>query len=158
MMPVKGLLKKFSHLLVCYWQDLLSLSENDSSGSLKDDWLQANWEILVEGPLSQEDLVLDPYGEGADCNEASSRVLYPTRLPTHKIICKPVNNGQFYDVLNKRQLDTSKGEVVFDRFVCIGEDGWFYELPPFDRVLGEYLGESVVVDFDSTDFQLQRIT
>ena len=108
--------------------------------------------------LCEEGLVLEPYGDGADCNGASSRVLYPNRLPTHKIICKPINSNQIYDVLNERQLDTSQGEIVFDRFVCIGKDGWYYELPPFGKVLADYAEQSVVIDFNNIDFQLERIT
>lgn len=157
MISMKELLEKFSDLLCCCWKDFSSLRENDTTGSVKEDWLQANWELLVEGLLSEQGIVLEVYGEGADCNGVSSRVLYPDRHPTHKIICKPMNKEQSYDVLNERSLDISKGEIVFDRFVCIGEDGWYYEQPPFDKVLAEYAGEYVVVDFRNTDFQLRRI-
>lgn len=157
MILVKGLLERFSSLLVYYWENLSSLSENDITGSLSDDWLQANWELLVEGLLNEDNLVLEPYGDGADCNGASSRVLYPNKLPTHKIICIPLDNRQIYDILNKRQLDVSQNKIIFDRFVSIGKDDWYYELPPFDKVLAEYAGELVVLDFSKIDFQLRRI-
>ena len=64
-------------MLETYWGSLQKLSKHDPTGSLKDDWMQANWELIVEGLLSDGRLVLEPYGEGADCNGASSRVLYP---------------------------------------------------------------------------------
>ena len=157
MISVKELLEKFSNLLTYYYDNLSSLSEYDTSGSLNEDWLQANWELLVEGLLGKEDLVLEVYGDGADCNGESSRVLYPNWLPTHKIICMPTDNNQAYDILNKRQLDTSQNEIVFDRFVSIGRDGWYYEISPFDKVLAEYAGEYVVLDFSNTTFKLQCI-
>ena len=157
MISVKELLEKFSNLLTYYYDNLSSLSEYDTSGSLNEDWLQANWELLVEGLLGKEDLVLEVYGDGADCNGESSRVLYPNWLPTHKIICMSTDNNQVYDILNKRQLDTSKNEIVFDRFVSIGRDGWYYEIPPFDKVLAEHAGEYVVLDFSNTAFKLQCI-
>ena len=157
MISVKELLEKFSNLLTYYYDNLSSLSEYDTSGSLNEDWLQANWELLVEGLLDKGDLVLEVYGDGADCNGESSRVLYPNWLPTHKIICMSTDNNQVYDILNKRQLDTSQNEIVFDRFVSIGRDGWYYEIPPFDKVLAEYAGEYVVLDFSNTAFKLQCI-
>ena len=157
MTSIRQLLKSFSNLLVAYWENLESLSNNDPTGSLKIDWLQANWELIVEGLLSDGSLVLEPYGDGADCNGASSRVLYPDRLPNHRLVCKSSSRGLVYDFLNDQELDTSKDEIIFDRFVSIGEDGWYYEVPPFDKILGEYAGESVVVEFDNIDVQLQRI-
>ena len=158
MISIRELLKGFSSLLVDYWENLESLSKNDPTGSLKVDWLQANWELLVEGFLSDGSLVLEPYGDGADCNGASSRVLYPDRLPNHRLVCKSSSDDLVYDFLNNQKLDTSKDEIIFDRFVCIGEDGWYYEAPPFDKILGEYAGESVVVEFNSINVQLQRIS
>ena len=107
MISPKELLNKFSSLLVFYWKDLESLSTSDPSGSLKADWLQANWELIVEGLLLPgENLALEPYGDGADCNGTSSRVLYPNRLPSHRLVCKSLNDRFVYDVLNDQKLDT----------------------------------------------------
>lgn len=156
MISLKDVLKKFSKLLICYWDELSTLSKNDPSGSLKTDWLQANWELIVEGALYEEGIILEPYGDGADCNEASSRVLYPTRLPTHTLICRPLNDEPVYDILNNNELDVSQGEILFDRFVCLAEDGWYYESPPFDKVLAECGGKEVVLDFNSIDFQIRK--
>ncbi len=101
------MLKRFSSFLATSWEEVSLLSAADSTGSFTIDWLQANWEILVEGLLGQG-IVLEPYGDGADCNGASSRVLYPDRLPTHQIICKPLQGSQIFDALNEQQLDSSK--------------------------------------------------
>jgi len=148
---------QFSSLLVCYWSNLIILTTDDTSGFLKGDWLQANWELIVEGLLDDKNIVLEVYGDGADCNGESSRVLYPDRRPTHRLVCKPLENKCVCDVLNEQSLDTTRDDIIFDRFVSIGEDGWYYELPPFDKVLAEYAGENVVVDFKSVDVQLQPL-
>ena len=118
MIKTKLLLKIFSELLVAYWENLESLSKYDTTESLKIDWLQANWELIVEGLLDGKNLVLEPYGDGADCNGASSRVLYPDRLPTHRLICKSSSGGLIFDFLNDQELDTSKEGIIFDRF-CV---------------------------------------
>lgn len=152
---LRSLLEKFSSLLVHSWENLSLLSESDQTGSLTIDWLQANWELLVEGLVGQG-IFLEIYGEGADCIGASSRVLYPDRLPTHQIICKPLQGSQIYDVLNDQQLDGST-DIIFDRFVSLGDDGWYYELPPFDKILANYNGEDAVLDFSEIDFQLKKI-
>jgi hypothetical protein len=157
MISINNLLTQFSSLLVLYWENLLLLVKEDSTGSLKDDWLQANWELIVEGLLDDKNIVLEVYGDGADCNGESSRVLYPDRQPTHRLICKPLDGNYIYDVLNEKSLDITQGDIIFDRFVSIGEDGWYHELPPFDKILGEYAGEAVVVDFSGVDVQLQLL-
>ena len=157
MISINNLLAQFSSLLVLCWENLLQLVKEDSSGSLKDDWLQANWELIVEGLLDDKNIVLEAYGDGADCNGESSRVLYPERQPTHRLICRPLDSKYIYDALSKKSLDITKNDIIFDRFVSIGEDGWYYELPPFDKILGEYDGKAVVVNFSGIDVQLQRL-
>jgi len=157
MISINNLLTQFSNLLVLYWEILLLLAKEDSSGSLKDDWLQANWELIVEGLLDDRNIVLEVYGDGADCNGESSRVLYPDRQATHRLICKSLDSKYVYDALNEQSLDITQDDIIFDRFVSIGEDGWYYELPPFDKILGEYAGETVVVDFSGVDVQLRLL-
>lgn len=153
------LLPKFAAFLAGCWDDLSIFFENDTSESMQIDWLQASWELLVEGLLRwPEGLVLEPYGDGADCNGASSRILYPELLATHRVVCRPREGTVVNDLLNKRRLDMTRGSVVFDRFVCIEENGWYYELPPFDKILGVYRGESVVIGFDNIGFELELVS
>lgn len=157
MTSIKHLLEEYVSLLVSYWGNLESLSKSDPTGSLKVDWLQANWELIVEGLLPDASIVLEPYGDGADCNGESSRVLYPDRIPNHRLVCTSLNGHMLYDFLNHKELGISEEEIIFDRFVCIGKDGWYYEALPFDKVLGEYTGEYVVIEFNKIDVQLQQI-
>lgn len=148
---------QFNNLLTSYWGCLSKLIENDSSGSLKDDWLQANWELIVEGQLGDKSIVLEPYGNGADCNGLSSRVLYPDRQSTHKLICSVSSSQHVYDFLNGESLDITICDITFDHFVTIANDGWYYEVPPFDKILGEYKGAAVVVDFNNVDIILKPL-
>lgn len=159
MIPLDLLLPRFATFLACCWDDLSTFFENDTTESMQIDWLQANWELLVEGLVGGPGgLVLEPYGDGADCNGASSRVLYPELCPTHRIVCRPREGTAVNDLLNRRTLDVTKGDVVFDRFVCMGRDGWYYESPPFDKILGEHRGASVVIGYDNISFELQLVS
>ena len=157
MTDLKRILSNYSRLLVSSWNIVENASQKDETGSLKIDWLQANWEVLVEGLLGDHQITLEVYGEGADCNGANSRVIYPKRLPTHKIICAPLEGNQIRDILNNQDLDVSRNDVVFDSFVSIGEDGWYYERPDFDHVLAEHNNHSVVVEFGKVGFELKKI-
>ncbi|PIE47462.1 MAG: hypothetical protein CSA42_03415 [Gammaproteobacteria bacterium] len=151
---LKEKLTSFSNMLSCVWGNLSFFIDTDSTGSLKMDWLQANWELLIESQCG-ENVFLEVYGDGADCNGSSSRVLYPNKLPTHKIICKSETTN-IHDVLNDIYLN-DVDEFVFDRFVSIGNDGWYYESPPFDKVLIFQKGVERVIEFNKLEFLVQRI-
>jgi hypothetical protein len=62
---------------------------NVSVQEIRNDFFQANWEILVESIIcfpGKE--FLEVYGEGADCNADSSKVSFPDRMVTHYISCR----------------------------------------------------------------------
>ncbi len=159
-MSVNNILKKFVNLLLAYWKTIESLSKKDTTESFQIDWLQANWELIVEHFVFPTDYFanrfLVPYGDGADCNGMSSRVWEPDAVMSHGLVCKSINNNLIQDFLNKQKLDTSVEPVVFDRFVSM-KDGWYYEQPPFDKILGEYKDEEVVIAFSDVDVNLQNI-
>ena len=157
MIDIKKILDVYSRLLTSSWDVIELVSKNDQTESIKIDWQQTNWEILVEGLLGDQEMVLEVYGEGADCNAGSSRVLYPERLPTHKIICVPLKGSRVHDVLNNQDLDLSISDIVFDQFVSMGDDGWYYEKPNFDCVLASYDDGQVVINFEKTGFELKKI-
>lgn len=132
------LIERFIDLLCASWDALEAISTEDSTESIKADWLQANWELVVEGLLRQhcgQSIYLEPYGDGADANGASSRILEPDALPTHSINCVPTHSTTGVDLLNKCSVEFPKNGSPCDRFVTLGEDGWYYEKPPFDMVL-----------------------
>lgn len=50
------------------------------------EWAQVNWEMVVEAVVARTDKVfIDPYGDGADCNGASSRIWMPDAASTHVV-------------------------------------------------------------------------
>jgi hypothetical protein len=76
----------------------------DNFTDIQNDFYQANWEILVESAIcipGKEWLRI--YGEGADCNSGSSRVTFPEKLPTHKIICRSEEN--IIDLISNQIVD-----------------------------------------------------
>lgn len=156
MSSLKVALSRFTTLINSCWGSLSSIIESDRTGSFLEDWLQANWELIVEGSLYDKGVVLEPYGEGADCNGGSSRVFYPDRDPTHRLVCVSRKNDGVFDSLNQKEVFLDGG-AVFDRFVSIGDDGWYYEVPPFDKILSEFDGEAVVIGFDDIDIVLQLL-
>jgi hypothetical protein len=63
-----------------FFNDSKEINENISN------WLQANWEILVESAVCKSGEFLDLYGDGADFDESeSSRVTYKSISATHYV-------------------------------------------------------------------------
>jgi len=138
MRQVNETTSRFIRLLCNSWSSIEEIENADSTGSFRLDWLQATWELAVEGMLRQHvegTFFLEPYGDGADANGASSRILEPTGLPTHRINCVPTASKNAIDVLNNVGVEFSETGMPCDRFVTLGDDGWYYERPPFDMVL-----------------------
>lgn len=80
----------FREILLAVGEQVQAFNSSVSSGSYWLDWLQANWESVVEAAIASErNIFLEVYGEGADCNGASSRVCFPSALATHQIVCIP---------------------------------------------------------------------
>lgn len=105
------------------FREFLLLNHEFSSSVLLEqllaDWLQANWEIIVEGTLHGSglvDSVIDIYGDGADCNGVSSRVSMPNLFPTHSIHVEP--------------------NFILHSFGTLRDNGYL-QVPPFDYVKAE---------------------
>lgn len=111
---------------------------------------------MIEPASKDSRLILLPYGDGADCNGSSSRVLFPDQIQTHRFICSAIGDAPLYDLLNNKELDALVDEVAFDRFVAF-ENSWYYEKPPFDKVLAFYQEEEIFLDFDKINFELKAI-
>jgi len=97
----------------------------------ENDWLQANWEMLVENSIAPElGVALEIYGQGADLNGTSSRVWNPLVLPTHQIHCVLGNGQSVRDFLTG---DEVKGDLILDAFCTVKGEYFAYEAP-FDHV------------------------
>lgn len=124
------------------------------------DWAQATWEMTVEAAAtaSQGHLVyLEPYGEGADCNDVGSRVWHPGVSSTHSVNIVPRQGSLFLDALTGSSFLSPDGGVPLDQFVHPAKDGWYRTEPPFDHVL-IYLREAEkVVALGELDFLLTPV-
>ena len=107
------------------------LKRNTSTNFDYDDWLQANWEILVETKICEPNQFLQFYGEGGNCYDEFSRITYYQKLPTHKIICEltEASTFDFYNNKEVKKLDS----YTFNSFLNISNTVAYYK-PPFDYV------------------------
>lgn len=111
------------HASVMRFRDFLiasmPIAEDVFRGDTNDllaDWLQANWEILVEAGTGK---YISHYGDGADCNGRSSRVWLPEICPTHRVARRNIASGNLHS---------------FTKFICW--DGALYsEAIPLDHIL-----------------------
>ncbi len=120
---------KFRNFLIHAWQDLDLLMENhdwDDDGRFTQEWIQVNWEFLVERELLRKGEFLTGY------SNLNFRVTYPNAVPTYEVICKPKPNHSI--------VDNDTGEVVPANIKLIFSGlvkklnpgyGWY---PPFDYV------------------------
>jgi len=113
---LESILEEFRSYLLLNFKGISSILSDEQI----EDWLQANWEIIVEFRLQNFGItegLIDIYGNGADCNGVGSRVSLPTSLPTSAVHIVP--NCIFH----------SFGTLI---------DGFFVQEAPFDYVKGEY--------------------
>lgn len=151
-MDLPQLLEKYRALLTSFWQDAIAIAKDAGGEEWLNDWKQANWELIVEGGLRSTSLfALLPYGEGADFNGGSSRILRPEAVSTHAVRARPIAGS--IDVLSGQPAVFPAGGLIVECFVTM-RDGWHYEEPPFDCVL--FLGEGTenVLPVESVEFFL----
>ncbi len=118
---------KFRDFLVHSWNDLDLLMANhdwDDDVWFTDEWLQVNWEFLVERQLLHDSGFLKSY---FFCNV---RVTHPNTDATCEIICKPKNNEYLVDDATGYNI-SSHVELCFGYFVNKMDKGYGI-YPPFD--------------------------
>ena len=102
-----------------------------SNDSAINDWLQINWELLVERKVLRINEYLEFYGEGADFFGRSCRMTDIDASPTHFIKVEILNTGAI-DILNDQALKDISFKL--NRLVSF-KDGFYLTSPPFDYVL-----------------------
>lgn len=133
---VDSLVRSFARLLTLCWVEVATEAKQSSTGSYLQDWLQANWEMFVEAALPPGTF-LEPYGEGADCNDQSSRVYRPEALPSHAIVCHPRSTKtEVIDQLAGTAVSVDPAGLPLEEFVTMAGT-WYERCPPFDCVLVE---------------------
>ncbi|GEM_PF-2631392 len=113
------------------------------------DWLQANWEILVEDNVTAEIAAAEPgfgklrcyleaYAQGGGSYSQSRRVSDPEALPTHEI---HVGYGYRFDSFGTEQGDS------------------FIHAPPFDYLMGiNDTGESMWFKVNAVKYSIEKIS
>ena len=126
-------------------------TSNESSIS---DWLQVNWEILVERKVLSQDKYLEVYGDGADYFGASSRMTDIEAFPTFSV--KIMIGGTIVnDLLNNETVVNT--EFTFDKLVGF-KNGFYVIAPPFDYVLIiDHNGTERVFELENIYFKLKKV-
>jgi hypothetical protein len=151
---VDELVRRFGRLLASAWPELIAASASSDAGSFVQDWLQANWEMFVEGALPPGTF-LEVYGEGADCNGASSRVYQPDAIPTHAVVCVPRPGVAMRDLLSNEVVEGAG--LPMEELVSL-DGSWYAQRPPFDCVLVEAGERTYVLSMDQIRFALGPAT
>jgi hypothetical protein len=156
-MEIDKAIRIFSDFLNSSWgivTPLLIDRSYTSDESSIGDWLQANWEILVEKKVLRQNEYLEIYSDGADYNGSSSRMSDIEAMPTHTF--RVFSDEEGVDILNN-EIISSKAEFEFDRLVGF-QNGFYVNLPPFNYVLlTDSSGMERVLSLDKITFELQHI-
>jgi len=126
-----------------------------SDESSLNDWLQANWEFLVERAILKNGDYLEVYGEGADFNGASSRISDFKALPNFSIEVRQQGDDPITDKLNNEMVFVNDANFV--EFVSFRE-GFYHKEPIFDSVLLDDSGIERVVSINQVVFGLGRVS
>lgn len=131
-------IEAFAHFLTASWEDMLRLKAlSGYTDSFTQDWLQANWELLVEIGIS--DILLMSYGEGADVYGTSERVTMPEQNPTHLVACMAVKDLGLVDVVTTGEVVVGDVGIPMTELVSFDGRNW-HRRPPFEYVLcGDYV-------------------
>lgn len=155
-MKIDKAIRIFSDFLNKSWDTiapLLSGRAYTSDENAKSDWLQSNWEMLVERKVLQLNEYLEVYGEGADFNGESSRITDIESMPTHSV---KVLVGRSKDILNNLEMEPA--EYDFERLVGF-KNGFYIDVPPFNFTLVQdnNIGCERVFLLEEVKFELQFI-
>jgi hypothetical protein len=155
-MKVDQIIENFRKFLEDSWPSVEPLMSSSPRGeNLISDWLQANWELLVEDLiLPDADRFLEVYGDGADCNGSSSRVWLPDALPTHRVYCVSKSGHHVKDLISDTNIEIQ--DLTFNSFVSW--DGKQYAIrPPFDCILLENRTDVFIVCSEEISFRIEEI-
>lgn len=154
---INELVERFRALLVSSWTVIEQSARENRDENFLTNWFQANWEMMLEGDLSQRLghlVVLAPYGDGAegmyygvpDGTEVFDRVSLPTVRPNYIVV------GLDKGVVRVECAAPRYAVSVFGAFL---DDGRFKMAPPFDVcILTDDEGVEHAVNVDLLDYWL----
>ncbi len=145
-------IRKFRDFLNVCWphvDDLMEDHDWDDDGNFIDDWLQVNWEFLVERELLESHGFLTPFS----LLDFQKRITYPEQLPTYTVIAKSTKN--VFDFRGKILPPTHTFRLF--SFLSHTERG-IGLYPPFDlaNVLDENTQQETIVRFIDVRFYLDH--
>jgi hypothetical protein len=143
-MSINQLIINFHSFLIACWPNLSKILEQldwDESPYFLENWIQANWELIVEKQALESGELLVPYGYDSS---SGCRYTFKGEKLTHRVTCK--KKGQ------------SESQYNFLCFVSKG-DGVFKIEPPFDFIDVEDVntGDRLSLTFDEVDYSIETI-
>jgi len=118
------------------WKHISDLSSKDEleKRDMVNEWLQFNWEIMVEASFNLSGKGLEVYGEGADLHIRSERMRNPNLEPAYFIGVSLLDSNKNIDLLTEEEVDMS----TLNLYKFVNFDGHKYsESEVFDHVLLE---------------------
>lgn len=142
----------FKNVIECSWESVNKISQSNDIKSYKDDWIQSNWEMIVEAYCSREsNIFIRIYGSGADCNIGSSRVWMPNATENAVVKMRRKDGHDFINLIDNSNIGD---ELELDYFV--NWTSWYSERVPFNAALVN-CEQQCVVEIDDVDFYLDFI-
>ena len=158
-MLIDKAIRVFATFMNKSWEEVNQLlvdRDYTSNESSVNDWLQSNWELLIERKVLKINEYLEVYGDGADFNGASSRITDPNSAANFRIKIKPKIGNRVFDILNEEEIIPSN--LIFDRLVGF-RDGFYVLEPEFNFVLfnDEDIGIERVLRLNDVEFVLEEL-
>lgn len=157
MINVTDHIQKFRKFLLDCWADLDSLLENhdwDNDQYLTLEWIQSNWEFLVERQLLKKGSYLSCIG----FSHQEKRIMFPNVKVTHEIVCLSKRDDFFVDDESKIIIPRDC-RLIFKGFLK-KMDGSYGLYPPFDyafvRAEGRDRKSYYTILLDDINFFLDR--
>jgi hypothetical protein len=148
---VTPLIKKFAEFLchsVPIVDDLMINHEWEDDSDLRDDWEHANWELLVERELFNNEHFLCSLSHQRDI-----RIIQANKIPDYVIVARKKRDEDPLGVLTKEPIPIKNGlRVIW--FVSVYEGRGFGFYPPFDviHLLNDKTKKNYYVKIDEVDF------
>ncbi|VEF26714.1 Uncharacterised protein [Shewanella baltica] len=150
------LMLRYQKFLIASWDIVFpNFEDTDFQNDLKDDWLEVNWELIVESHFNvgKERINLSRYGAGAAGR--FDRVFIEGAQETHEVKCFADKNNTLFNIVDGINIVVPKEGFTFRRFVSI-QDGWYVQAVPFNMVQVNEL-EDAVFTIEQIDFRLSAV-
>lgn len=143
-MSIDEIILNYRNFLVVSWSclsEILNELDWDESPYFLDEWMQANWELLVEKQIDEVD-TLASYGyDGSSACRYSDK----NRTVTHRVICWETE-------------EETETKYIFLCFVT-KKDGAYEIAPPFDYVSVENFAtrERLALPLNKVKFSIEQV-